>query len=203
MRTAFPGAAERRRLLALLSRPPEEAARLVLGAVLVRHVGRRIRAARIVETEAYLGTGDPAAHAFRGRTTRTAPLWDPPGTLYVYFIYGMHYCLNLAVEEEGTAGSVLIRAAEARAGLDAGAATGPGRLCRALAIDARLSGHHLFERGSTLYLREGAAPARIAVTTRVGIQKAAERPLRFFDADSTAVSSRPGAAAYSLLPARS
>jgi DNA-3-methyladenine glycosylase len=97
---------------------------------------------------------------------------------------------------------VLIRAAEPLSGLVAGAVTGPGRLCRALAIDTTLSGRHLFERGSTLYLREGRAPARIGVSTRVGIRLAAERPLRFFDAESPAVSPHRGAAPSSPAPAR-
>jgi DNA-3-methyladenine glycosylase len=190
-----PSAAERARLLAALSNPPQEAARLLLGTVLVRRAADGgVRAARIVETEAYLGEDDPAAHTFRGRTARTAPIFGPPGTLYVYFIYGMHYCLNFAVEREGTAGCVLIRAAEPLAGIAPGAATGPGRLCRALAIDTGLSGRHLFERGSTLYLREGHAPLRTLVSTRVGIRLAADRPLRFFDGDSSAVSPHRGAA---------
>jgi DNA-3-methyladenine glycosylase len=197
-----PAGPERRRLLDALSRPPEEAARLLLGTVLVRRLEDGIRAARIVETEAYLGTDDPAAHAFRGRTARTAPLWGKPGTVYVYFIYGMHHCLNFAVERKGTAGCVLVRAAEPLAGLDPGAATGPGRLCRAMAIDTRLSGRHLFEAGSRLYLREGRAPRRIGVSTRVGIRQAADRPLRFFDADSPAVTPHRGVVTYSRIPAR-
>jgi DNA-3-methyladenine glycosylase len=201
-RLAFPGAAERRRLTASLARGPEDAARALLGTVLVRRDRGRLRAARIVETEAYLGEDDPAAHAFRGRTARTDPLWGPPGTLYVYFIYGMHHCLNVAVEREGSAGCVLIRAAEALQGLEPGAATGPARLCRAMDVDTAMSGRHLFERESALYLREGWAPARIGVSTRVGIRQAADRPLRFFDADSAAVSPHRAAATYSLLPAR-
>ena len=200
--TAFPAAAQRRRLLDLLAHPPAEAARLLLGTVIVRRQGRDVRAARVVETEAYLGEDDPAAHAFRGRTARTAPLWGRPGTIYVYFIYGMHYCLNFAVEREGTAGCVLIRAAEPLASLAPGAGTGPGRLCRALDIDTALSGRHLFDASRALYLREGRAPERIGVTTRVGIRQAADWPLRFFDADSAAVSFHRGPATYSLAPAR-
>jgi len=154
----------------------------------VRRDGRRLLAARIVETEAYLGIGDPAAHSFRGRTARTEPLWGRPGTVYVYFIYGMHHCLNVAVEREGAAGCVLIRAAEPVAGLDPGSCSGPGRLCRALGLDTRVSGGHIFDRGSRLYLREGSAPAKVAVTPRIGIRQAAERRFRFFDADSAEVS---------------
>jgi DNA-3-methyladenine glycosylase len=178
-----------------LAQPPERAARDLLGAVLVRRFddGRTIRA-RIVETEAYLGAGDPAAHSFRGRTPRTAPLWGPPGTAYVYFIYGMHHCLNVAVDAAGTPGCVLIRAAEPLpgSGLAALDLRGPGRLCRALQIDTRQSGTSLFTRGGSLELLPGARPARIAVSPRVGIRLAADLPLRFFDTASAAVSRQTG-----------
>jgi len=152
-------------------------------------------AARIVEAEAYLGADDPAAHVYRGRTPRTEPLFGPPGTLYVYFVYGMHHCLNVAVDGPGVAGCVLIRAAEPLpgSGLPADACRGPGRLCRALGIDARLSGRHLFERGAPLALREGRPPRRVAVSRRVGIRQAASRRLRFYDPDSPAVSAGPRA----------
>ena len=185
---AFPGPAERARLTAGLAQPPDAAARYLLGQVLVRRAGRRALAARIVETEAYFGAGDPAAHAYRGRTPRNAPLYGAPGTIYVYFIYGMHHCLNLAVEREGTPGCVLIRAAEPVAGLEPGACRGPGRLCRALGLDTRDSGGHVFAPRSRLFLREGRPPERVAVTPRIGIRLAAERPLRFFDEDSPDVS---------------
>ena len=146
---------------------------------------------RIVEVEAYLGAADPAAHVFRGPTPRTAPLFGPPGTLYVYLVYGMHHCLNLAVDGPGVAGCVLVRAAEPLpgSGLLEDACRGPGRLCRALGIDTRLSGRHLFEPSAPLTLREGRPPRRVAVSRRVGIRHAAERRLRFYDPDSPAVSS--------------
>jgi len=174
----------------LLSGPAAEAARGLIGCVLVRRArGRRI-AARIVEAEAYLGIDDPAAHVFRGRTRRTAPLFGPPGTVYVYLVYGLHHCLNLAVDGPDLPGCVLVRAAEPLpgSGLPKGACRGPGRLCGALDIDTRLSGRHLFERGAPLTLREGRAPRRVAVSRRVGIRHAAERRLRFYDPDSPAVS---------------
>src|SRR6185436_16077525 len=179
--------AERKRLRAGLAQAPDEAARFLLGQILVRR-GRR-PPARIVETEAYLGEGDPAAHSFRGPTPRTRPLWGPPGTVYVYFIYGMHHCLNVAVDREGAPGCVLIRAAEPLDGLPPRALSGPGRLCRALGLDLADNGACLFAPRSRVYLREGTPPRRIAVATRVGISKAADRPLRFYDADSPAVSS--------------
>jgi DNA-3-methyladenine glycosylase len=182
------------RLRQALAQPPERAARDLLGAVLVRRRGGRTLRARIVETEAYLGAGDPAAHSFRGPTPRTAPIWGPPGTAYVYFIYGMHHCLNVAVDAEGVPGCVLIRAAEPLPGSDLAPLDlrGPGRLCRALAIDTRQSGTDLFRRGGPLGLLPGSRPARIAVSPRVGIRLAADLPLRFFDADSAAVSRQAG-----------
>jgi DNA-3-methyladenine glycosylase len=187
--TSLGGPAERRRLLAHLDLPPPEAAQGLLGHILVRR-GRHPRAARIVEVEAYLGFEDPAAHAYRGRTPRTEPLFGPPGTIYVYFIYGMHHCLNIAVDRPGVPGCVLIRAVEPMGDQPADAGRGPGKLCRFLRLDTRDSGRHLFAPDSRLTLREGRPAKRIEVTTRIGIRQAADRPLRFFDADSPSVSAR-------------
>jgi DNA-3-methyladenine glycosylase len=201
---ATPVDPERDRLLSMLARPTVEAARGMLGRVLVRRLAGRVLSARI-ETEAYLGAKDPAAHAYAGRTRRTEPLWGPPGTIYVYLVYGMHHCLNVAVDREGFPGCVLVRAAEPlpEAGLGPLDCRGPGRLCRALDIDARLSGHHLFERDWELTLREGEPPARIGIAPRVGITKAAERALRFFDAASAAVSMpRPAGVSFAPAPRR-
>jgi DNA-3-methyladenine glycosylase len=189
VRLAAPGPAERKRLLAGLGQDPVAAARFLLGKILVRRAGRSALAARIVETEAYLGVDDPAAHAYGGRRTRrTEPLWGPAGTIYVYFIYGMHHCLNVSVEREGRPGCVLIRAAEPMGRLEAGSLRGPGRLCRTLRLDTSDSGGHLFDPVSRLTLREGPPPPRIGVSVRVGIRQAADRPLRFFDAESREVS---------------
>jgi DNA-3-methyladenine glycosylase len=185
----------------MLTGPTVEAARGLLGCILVRRRAGRVLTARVVETEAYLGAGDPAAHAFPGRTRRNAPLWGPPGTVYVYLVYGMHHCLNVAVDSEGLPGCVLIRAAEPLPGanLEPDACRGPGRLCRALAIDVGLSGRHLFEADWELTLRKGTPPVRVGVSPRVGITKAAELPLRFFDAGSGAVSG-PRSAGVSFAP---
>jgi DNA-3-methyladenine glycosylase len=185
-------------LVALLSCEPATAARGLLGQLLVRRARRRGApplVVRIVETEAYLGAHDPAAHAARGRTPRTDPLWGPPGTAYVYLIYGLHHCLNVAVQPEGVPGCVLLRAAEPWAGhgLARDACRGPGRLCRALSLDRRDSGASLFDPRSRLWLRAGTPPTRVGVSPRVGIRHAADWPLRFFDADSGAVSRVPGA----------
>ncbi len=193
MRDHRPPPAERRALLELLSRPPQEAAPALLGQVLVRRRGGRLLRARIVETEAYLAEGDPAAHVYRGRTPRNAPLFGRPGTLYVYLVYGAHHCLNLACDRDCVPGCVLVRAAEpcAGSGLPPGALSGPGRLCRALGLDTRLSGRHLFEAGAPLTLRAGPPPSRLAVARRVGLRRAAHLELRFYDPDSPAVSRSP------------
>lgn len=182
---------EQRRILRRLTASPEQAAKALLGHVLVRRMGRRLRAFRIVETEAYLAERDPAAHSFRGRTPRTEPLWGPPGTIYVYLIYGIHHCLNLAANPSGTPGCVLIRAAEPLDPLiDKRVGGGPGRLARALSIDRRVSGGRLFERGSSLWLREAPPTRSVGVSPRIGITRATRRKLRFFDRDSAAVSRR-------------
>jgi DNA-3-methyladenine glycosylase len=190
---------EAARLRARLAAPTIEAARSLLGCVLVRRGAGRPLAVRIVETEAYLGPEDPAAHTFSGRTPRTAPLFGPPGTVYVYLVYGRHHCLNLAVDRDGFPGCVLVRAAEPLAGsaLAPDACRGPGRLCRALGIDASLSGRHLFEADPPLTLREREPPARVVVAPRVGLRRAADRLLRFCDAASGAVS-RPVPAGVSF-----
>ncbi len=192
---------EQARLVRLLSRPAPAAARGLVGCVLVRRAGGRTLEARIVEAEAYLGFADPAAHVYRGRTPRTGPLFGPPGTLYVYFVYGMHHCLNIAVDATDTPGCVLIRAAEPLrgSGLDALALRGPGRLCRALAIDTRLSGRHLFEPDAELTLRAGPSPPCVSVSRRIGINVGQERRLRFCDPASAAVSgARPAGISFSV-----
>jgi DNA-3-methyladenine glycosylase len=195
---------EQARLVRLLSQPAQAAARALVGCVLVRRAGGRTLEARIVEAEAYLGFADPAAHVYRGRTPRTAPLFGPPGTLYVYFVYGMHHCLNIAVDALDTPGCVLIRAAEPLpgSGLDALALRGPGRLCRTLAIDTRLSGRHLFEPGAELTLRAGPSPPRVCVSRRIGINVGQGKRLRFSDPASAAVSGARPAGISSLVGRR-
>lgn len=165
-----------------------EVARDCLGKIVVH--GRT--AGRIVETEAYLGGDDLAAHSARGITDRTRVIFGPPGHAYVYFIYGMYECLNFTVEPQGQPGCVLIRALEPLCGLPLmqrrrpkakrveDLAAGPGRLTMAMAITRRLNGADL-TRGP-LTVRSPHRPARfdIAVSERVGISKCADWPLRFF-----------------------
>jgi DNA-3-methyladenine glycosylase len=185
-------------------RQPDTVARAVLGKLLIRQTNDALLVGRIVEVEAYFGDGDPAAHAAAGRTARNAVLFGPAGHAYVYFIYGMHSCLNISCEPAGQAGSILVRALEplqgfaemaAWRGLSAHASprlltSGPGRLCQALGITrATHNGVDLLSEDSDLQLRDdGYETQDILVTSRIGISKAAERPLRFLIAGHSCVS---------------
>jgi len=194
-------------------RDPRRVARELLGKVLVRSPeaqpteGIQLRA-RIVEVEAYLGSEDAAAHAAAGNTPRTAVLFGPPGHAYVYFIYGNHYCLNVSCEPEGHAGSVLLRAVEPISGVAQMAqargieihgpkdllrlTSGPGRLAQAFGISrTRDNACDLTSARSSLWIGEDGYRARaIRTTPRIGITKAAGRPLRFVLAGNPFVSGR-------------
>jgi DNA-3-methyladenine glycosylase len=192
---------------------PERVAREIIGKVLVSTAGARTLAGRIVEAEAYHGADDPAAHAFAGKTLRNAVLFGPPGFAYVYFIYGMHFCLNVSCETDGTGGGVLFRAleplddfggrpgaiAEMRRlrGLPDNAplrliAAGPGRLCQVFGITrANTNGLDFTDSASPLQIvDDGFHAKKIVATPRIGISKAAERPLRFYLAGSPFISGR-------------
>jgi len=184
---------QRRRILpsTFFSRGTLAVARALIGVHLVHDDGRQRRAGRIVETEAYLGPRDLAAHSARGRTARTEVMFGPPGHAYVYFIYGFWNCLNVVTGRAGVPHAVLLRALEPLDGLRE-RTWGPGLLCRALGIDRQLNGADL--RGGVLWLEPpppGAPRARIARATRVGVDYAgdwARRPWRFYDRDSPYVS---------------
>jgi len=175
------------------ARETEVVARDLIGRVLeCTRRGVRVRGI-ITETEAYLGEHDPACHAAVGRTARTAGLYGPPGTAYVYFIYGMYWCVNAVTRAEGLPSAVLIRGVHPLDGLpamrrrrprartDAELADGPGKLCLAFGIDG--PAHHGADlvRGAGLRILEGAAvgDAAVAVTPRIGISKAKDWPLRW------------------------
>ena len=166
----------------------------LLGALLT-HGGVSVR---LTEVEAYTGPLDPGSHAHRGRTDRNAVMFGPPGRLYVYFVYGMHYCANLVTGPEGDPGAVLLRAGEVVDGIDVARerrpsssdrdlARGPARLCRVLGID-------LSDNGTGPDLRPGEEPAQISTGPRVGLRLAADRPWRFWvTGDPTVSTYRPAA----------
>jgi DNA-3-methyladenine glycosylase len=182
---------------AFFARSPRRVARELLGKVLVRDSGKEFLAARIVETEAYLGENDPAAHSAAGKTARNSILFGPPGYAYVYFIYGNHYCLNVSCDREGKAGGVLFRAGEPLRGIEEMAlarkiavrtprdlirlTSGPGRLAEAFGITrARDNGCDLTSASSSLWIgNDGFHPGKIQITPRIGIRKAADLPLRY------------------------
>ena len=201
---------------AFYNRDPRLVAPELLGKILVRRNGRKILAGRIVEVEAYLGANDPASHSFRGETPRNAVMFGPAGFVYVYFIYGNHYCLNVSCLPKGIAGGILFRALEPLEGIEQMAlardilvagpkdlknlTSGPGRLAEAFGITRlRDNGKDLTSKKSDLFIAEAVAehPAkdydrarRVLTTPRIGITKAAELPLRYVIAGNPFVSGR-------------
>jgi DNA-3-methyladenine glycosylase len=168
-------------------------ARDLVGSWIARRWRGRWYGARIVETEAYLGAADRAAHSWSNRrTARVEPMYADGGHLYVFFVYGMHHCANVVTRKAGEPEAVLLRAAE---GPESAARllAGPGRLCKALGITASMSGLDLLSGGPVRIFRRRGRRSRIGVSPRIGVGyagEAAKWPLRFFDADSPAVSVR-------------
>jgi DNA-3-methyladenine glycosylase len=173
-------------------------ARGLLGCRLVRAAEGQRLAGIIVETEAYRGGGDPASHAFRGRTPRNEVMFGPAGCAYVYFTMGMHFCLNVTTEGEGTPGAVLLRAVEPVEGIEKmkekrgvedvrRLASGPGNLTRALGIDGRLNGEDMV-LSSRLFLEQGEAVEEIGVSPRVGVSTGRTYMWRFYAKGSPFVS---------------
>jgi DNA-3-methyladenine glycosylase len=178
------------------ARPAIEVARDCLGKILIH--GKT--AGRIVETEAYLGVDDRAAHAWRGLTERTRVIFGPPGHAYVYFIYGMYECLNFVAEPEGQAGCVLIRALEPVAGFARmrrrrpaakrleDLASGPGKLTLAMGITRKQNGADLTKGALQVRRLRDEPPIEVEVTPRIGIKHCADWPLRFLIAGNRFVS---------------
>lgn len=191
---------------AFYRRPAETVARDLLGRYLVRAVGGELLVLRLVEVEAYLGAPDRASHAWGGRRSpRNASLYLPGGHAYVYFIYGMHWCLNAVTGEADVGSAVLLRAGEPVAGKErmrrnrgrpaptrpGDLAGGPGKLCQALAIDRACDGVRLDRGPLQLTAGEPVAPAQVAAGPRIGVAYAGEAaawPLRFAIAGNEHVS---------------
>jgi DNA-3-methyladenine glycosylase len=181
----------------------EELARFLIGTVLVRQLedGGGLISGRIVETEAYT-PGDPASHAFRGRTERNRTMFGPHFHAYVYFVYGTAYCLNVSSEDAGVGAAVLVRAVEplsgtaavrARRGLgvaDRDLLRGPGRICVAMDIDRRIDGADLETDPRLWVADDGSAKPAIGVSPRIGLTRAADAPLRFYAQGSRFLSGR-------------
>ena len=178
-----------------LEAPVDQVAPTLLGAIL-RHDDVAVR---LTEVEAYDGARDPASHAFRGRTPRNLIMFGPPGHLYVYFSYGMHWAANIICGPEGVACGVLLRAGEVVDGVDHARsrrgrstdrdlARGPGRLTQALGLNAAHKGCDLLSDGPVRLEPAVVRPKMIMTGPRVGVSVEADRPWRFWDGDSRAVS---------------
>ena len=178
-------------------------ARELLGSVLECRTRDGVTSGRIVETEAYLGEHDAACHAAVGRTLRTDPLYGPPGTAYVYFVYGMHWCVNAVTRGEGLPSAVLIRALEPldgvslmrrrrlRARRDVELTNGPAKLCEALGIGERHNRMSLQRPPLRILGGEPISDDDVRVTPRIGIREATDWPLRFVVAHNPFVSRTP------------
>jgi DNA-3-methyladenine glycosylase len=165
---------------AYFNRPTLMVARSLIGKYLVRSLDGREVAGRIIEVEAYVGSGDKACHASKGKTRRTEVMFGPSGKAYVYLIYGMHHCLNVVTEREEFPAAVLIRAIE----IDGVLIDGPGRLCRALQIDRSLDRTDLTTQESLWFEDRGGRIVRgqVAALPRIGVDYAgvwAKKPWRF------------------------
>jgi DNA-3-methyladenine glycosylase len=185
-----------------LARPALLLAPRLLGAVLVSEVGGERVAVRLTEVEAYEGLDDPASHAFRGLTPRTAVMFGPPGHLYCYFTYGMHWCANIVCGPEGVASAVLLRAGEVVEGLkvararrpaarrDLDLARGPARLANCLGLGKAQNGVDLCASESPARLESMPVRRRpdVAAGPRVGIAVATDHPWRFWLANDPTVS---------------
>ncbi|MGY1845604.1 DNA-3-methyladenine glycosylase [Modestobacter sp. SYSU DS0875] len=181
--------------------PVDDVARALLGCWVVTDRPEGRVALRLTEVEAYSGQGeDPASHAHRGPTPRAEIMFGPPGRLYVYFSYGVHWCANVVVGPEGRGSAVLMRAGEVVVGeplarerrpaakVARDLARGPARLTQALAIGPADRGAHLLDPASPVRLHHGSAPAAVSTGPRVGISVATELPWRFWETDAPSVS---------------
>jgi len=179
--------------------PCIRAAKELIGKILVRKKGSRVYSGIIVETEAYLGSGDAASHSFNGPTKRNEVMFGEGGNAYVYFTYGNHYCINAVTGKVGAAHAVLIRAVEPLEGIKYmemnrksdnvyNLCSGPGKLCEAMEIDSKLNGVSL--QGNEVFISEPVdlKKRKVKSTIRIGISKNAEKLYRFIDPESPYVS---------------
>jgi DNA-3-methyladenine glycosylase len=188
---------------AFYDRETEFVARDLLGAILRCETPEGVASGRIVETEAYLGEHDAACHAAAGETARTRWLYGPPGTAYVYFIYGVHWCFNAVTRAAGHPSAVLVRAIEPIEGIelmrerrrhprsDRELTNGPGKLCAALGITGAMNGWLLYDSPLTIHRGVTVPDADVVITPRIGITRAADWPLRWYVRENPFVSKTP------------
>lgn len=182
---------------AFYSQPTLRVAKDLLGKLIVRTTRHALLVGRIVEVEAYLGESDPASHAYRGITARNAVMFGPPGRLYVYFTYGMHFCSNIVTETKGKAGAVLVRGVEPLRGVTVmqklrgrkkkatredqrELTNGPAKFCEAFGIGEKQNGADLL--GTEIFLAHDTPvrPREVGRSTRIGIRNGKEKRWRFY-----------------------
>ncbi len=204
-----PGGARQTLPREFFGRPADEVAPELLGCELTHQTAEGLVAVRLTEVEAYMGARDPASHAYRGRTARNAVMFGPPGHVYVYFTYGMHFCMNLVCSPEGVASAVLLRAGKVIDGVplararrssssrrssevrELDLARGPARLCEALGVDRSHDGADVCDPASELLVFAAPAPVPaggISRGPRVGVSQGADVAWRYWIAGDPAVS---------------
>ncbi len=184
------------------NRSSVKVAKDLIGCLVIRYYKGRTLSGVIVETEAYAGETDPASHAYRGQTSRNAVMFGPPGFAYVYFIYGVHYCLNFVTGPPGEASAVLIRALEPLEGIEAmktlransnlaNLTSGPGKLCQALGISRHLNGADLFGPELNVFGYLNPRAGEVAAGPRIGIRNGNELLWRYCLTNSPFLSVKP------------
>ena len=180
------------------NRPTLDVCQDILGKYIVFNQSDCKLSAKIVEVEAYIGTNDPASHAFRGKTARNRPMFGPPGFSYIYLIYGMYHCFNIVTESEGQAAAILLRGAEPDEGIDFfrfyskvrkdyQLLNGPGKFCRS--FNMNLEQNNIDLTGKLIDLEDrNHKVAKIKKSSRIGIKDGQDKLWRFYDNDSSAVS---------------
>ncbi|OGF47079.1 MAG: hypothetical protein A2452_00455 [Candidatus Firestonebacteria bacterium RIFOXYC2_FULL_39_67] len=162
------------------NRPTRTVAKELLGKVFVRNFYGKTFMGRVVETEAYLGTKDPASHAYKGQTKRNSVMFGKPGVAYVYLCYGFHFMMNVVTEKDGVAGAVLLRGVEPLSGLKGKVTNGPGKLAGAFKLGKKENCLPLLLKSGIYFADDGYKDFKIIRTVRIGIKQGQNLPLRYY-----------------------
>ncbi|OGF47241.1 MAG: hypothetical protein A2231_02890 [Candidatus Firestonebacteria bacterium RIFOXYA2_FULL_40_8] len=169
-------------------RPARLVAKELLGKIFVRKLRGKTFMGRVVETEAYLGSKDPASHACKGLTKRNSVMFGKPGVSYIYLCYGFHYMMNVVTEKEGVAGAVLLRGVEPLKGLGNKATNGPGKIAGAFKLGKKDNRLLLAKKNGLYFAEDGYKSFKIVKTGRIGIKQGQDLPLRYYIEGSKYVS---------------
>jgi len=162
------------------NRPARTVAKELLGKIFVRNFRGKIFTGRVVETEAYLGSEDPASHAGNGLTKRNSVMFGKPGVAYIYLCYGFHFMMNVVTDKEGLAGAVLLRGVEPLSGLKGKVPNGPGKLAKAFKLGKKENRLSLVPKNGIYFAEDGYKDFKIVITGRIGIKEGQNMPLRYY-----------------------